>query len=296
MIKNIGFIGIGTMGSGMVRNLLKKDFNVFVYNRTKNKLKALRNKNLHIVSSPKEACEKSQVVITCLPSDYALKGVLFSKFGVFKSLNNDKILLDCSTTSVDLTEKISKFCRKKGTKFLDAPMTGSKIGAESGTILFMIGGDKKTLEECKDIFLAMGSKIIHCGNNTYGQRAKIALNLVLSLVLQSYLEAIILGVKNGVSLKTMIEIFENSGAKSGVGSIKVRKIMKRDFSPHFKLELMNKDIGFAMKEIKKLKLRLPLSMEVSKVFRNAMKKVNGKEDFACIAKVLEKGSGVILKL
>lgn len=294
-MSNIGFIGLGTMGSGMAQNLLKNGFKVVGYNRTKLKAEKTRHKNFSIAISPKEACRNSDITITCVASDSALNEVLFSAEGVFNDLDKNKTLIDCSTTSVELTSKIAKECEKRGIKFLDAPITGSKMGAETGSLLFMAGGDEKVVKECMPVFNAMGKKLVYCGPSTFGQRAKIALNLTQALILQSSFEGLVLGAKNGVSLKSMIEIFENSGAKSGVGSVKIPKVLKRDFSAHFKLELMNKDVEFAVNEMKKLGLELPLSMAVAKVFRKAMAKGLGSEDFAGIAKLLEEEAEVELK-
>jgi len=293
--KKIGFIGLGTMGHGMVQNLLKNNFFVNGYNRTKSKAQGIKDKNFRIFDTPSQAAEESDAIITCVSSDDALNEVLFSKSGIFDSLNSSKVLVDCSTTSVELTEKIAKECEKRNINFLDAPITGSKLGAEGGALLFMVGGDKKVLDGLMKVFDAMGKRIVYCGKNTYGQRAKIALNLTQAVVLQGYLEGLMLGINNGVPLKAMLEILENSGARTGVGSVKVPKILKRDFSPHFRLELMNKDVQFAMHETGKLGLNLPLSKELSKVFSKAMEKGLGKDDVSSLIKLIEENSKVKLE-
>src|SRR3989338_5063220 len=281
------------MGKGMVINLLKNGFNVFAYNRTQSRLEGIKNEKFFPASSPEESCRNSDVVITCVSNDKALKEVLFSKNGVFKSLKG-KILIDCGTTSVELTQKIADRCAKINAGFIDAPVTGSKIGAETGTLLFMAGSNRKTIDGCMLIFNSMGKKVVYCGPNTFGQRAKISLNLSLSLLMQSYFEGIMLGVANGVPLETMLEIFENSGAKTLVGFAKISKVMASDFSPHFKLWLMNKDLKLAMKEIRKLKIVLPLSKRIKKIFDNAMQRGWQDEDFCCIAKLLEENNKIKL--
>ncbi len=293
--KKIGFIGLGTMGHGMVQNLLKNNFFVNGYNRTKAKAQDIKDKNFIILNAPSQVTKESDVIITCVANDEAIKDVLFSKNGVFEEITEEKILIDCSTTSIEMTSKISEKCKKMNVKFLDAPITGSKMGAESGRLLFMAGGNKKKLEECMQIFNAMGTKTVYCGENTYGQRAKIALNLSQALVLQGYLEGMMLGVKNGVPLQSMLEIFDNSGAKSNVSSVKMPKIMKRDFEPHFKLGLMNKDITFAVHEMKKLGLEFELTKSIGKIFQKAMKKGLENDDIAGIVKLLEEDAGIVLK-
>lgn len=291
-IRTIGFVGIGTMGRGMVQNLLRNGFTVFAYNRTKEKASGIKHENLHVVDSPAEACEKSGVIITSVSDDSALRDVLFSEKGVFRMLEEGKTLIDCGTTSVDLTAEIAGECRKRKVNFLDAPVTGSKAGAEGGTLMFMVGGSKEAVEECAPVFNAMGKRIVHCGGNTSGQKAKIALNLAQSLVLQGYFEGIVLGMKNGVPLGSMLEIFDNSGAKSGVSSAKMPNVLRRDFSPHFRLDLMDKDVRLAKLEMEKLGLDLPLGNELVGVFREAMEKGWGKEDFSCLVRLLEEKYGV----
>ncbi|MBI2542236.1 NAD(P)-dependent oxidoreductase [Candidatus Woesearchaeota archaeon] len=286
--KIIGFAGIGTMGSGMVRNLLKNGFKVIAYNRTKDKARQISHSSLAVADSPKEMCGKSDIIITCVSNDNAVEDILFGKNGIFEAMNKEKILIDCSTVSINLTEKAAEECRKIGAEFLDAPVTGSKTGAHGGTLLFMVGGSKKTLDSLMPLFQSMGSKIVYCGKNTFGQRAKLALNLAQSLILQSYLEGIALGIKNGVSLGSMVEIFDNSGAKSGVASAKLPKIAGNEFSQHFKLELMSKDINLAKSEIGKLGMKLPLSEQIASIFDKAMGSGWKGEDFCSIAKLIEK--------
>ncbi len=294
-LAKIGFIGTGTMGKGMVQNLLNAGFRVYAYNRTKEKLNSIKHPNIVVVNSPKESCEQSDVIITCVSNDAALSDVLFSETGVFKALNKTKILVDSGTTSVGLTEKITQECEAINAEFIDAPITGGKTGAENGTLMFMVGGRKDIVDKCTTIFNAMGKRIVYCGTNGHGQKAKIALNLTQSLMLQSHLEGIMLGVKNGVPLESMLEVFENSGAKSGVGFGKMPSILRRDFSPSFKLELMNKDVNLAMQEINKLGLDLPLSKKLLNVFQEAMKKGWQEEDFVSIVKLLEQNAGIKLE-
>jgi len=289
-IKTVGFIGVGTMGRGMVQNLAKKGFFVLAYNRTKSKIEDLTSDKIKIVDTVKEVCG-ADLVITCLPNDKSLEDVFFG--GIETFIEKDAIYSDCGTTSVDFTEKISKICMEKDIAFLDAPLTGSKLKAASGALTIMVGGNKEALKVCMPVFKSMGTTIVHCGANTYGQRAKIALNMAQALILESYLESIILGVKNGVPLKAMEEILENSAAKNGAGSFKLPYIKKRDFEQHFMLKLMHKDLMFADHERKRLGLNLPLAEKISGIFGQALDR--GDEDIITIVKTLEKDANIELK-
>ena len=294
-MKNIGFIGIGTMGKGMVENLLKNGFNVFAYNRTRSKAEAIKHKNFNIVASPKELPEKTDVIFTCVSNDDALKEVLFSENGVFKALNKNNILVDSGTTSLELTKEMYEKVKRKNAEFLDAPITGSRIGAESGQLLFMVGGNKKIFEKCMPLWNAMGKKAVYCGKNGAGQKAKYALNLAQTLILEGYLEGLIFAIKNNVPIEAMIEILDNSGAKNGVASFKVPYITKRDFNPHFKYKLMHKDLKIAEKEMQKLNLNLPLSKEIFKQFKKGHEKGLDEEDFCSLVKLLEEEAGFKVK-
>ena len=145
-MKDIGFIGIGTMGKGMVENLLKNGFNVYGYNRTKSKIKGITHANFKAVDKPKELPLKCDVIFTCVSNDEALKDVLFSDDGVFNTLNSKNALIDSGTTSSELTKDIYQKSKSKKIEFLDAPLTGSKIGAETGQLVLMIGGKKEIFE------------------------------------------------------------------------------------------------------------------------------------------------------
>ena len=291
-MKNIGFIGIGAMGRGMIENLLKNNFNVFAYNRTRSKAEAIKHKEFSIVDNPKELPGKTEVIFTCVSNDDALEEVLFSKNGIFQTINENNILIDCGTTSSEFTKKIYDKAKEKGVEFLDAPLTGSKIGAETGQLVLMIGGNKEIFDKCMPLWNAMGKKAVYCGENGAGQKAKYALNLAQTLILEGYLEGLIFGLKNNVPIDAMIEILDNSGAKNGVASFKMPYIMKRDFNAHFKYKLMHKDIKIAEKEIKKIGINLPLSKEMFKQFQKGHEKGLDEEDFSALVKLLEEEIGI----
>lgn len=290
-IKTIGFIGIGTMGKGMVQNLAKNGFNILAYNRTKEKVKDIIDDRITLVDNLEDT-SKADIIMMCLTNDESLEEVLFKKNLIFL-LEPGKILIDSSTTSIEMTEKIAKACEERDVDFLDAPITGSKLGASAGTLTYMIGGKKEVFDKCLPALKAMGKVHVYCGSNTYGQRAKIALNMTMSLIMESYFEGVVFAVKNGVPLEAIEEILENSGAKSTAGSLKMKYIKKRDFEQHFMLKLMVKDLKLAEKERKRLDINFPLSDKILEIFEKSMSRED--EDVSTIVKELEKDAGVELK-
>lgn len=290
-MKIIGFVGVGTMGRGMVNNLAKNGFKVLAYNRTKEKIIDMQSDNISIVDSIRDACN-SDILIMCLPDDRAVEEAVFGKDGIMENTKG-KVLVDCGTTSIDMTKKLNEACNRKKIDFLDAPITGSKLGAEAGTMTIMVGGKKDVFERCLDVFKAMGKTYVYCGPATYGQKAKLALQVMQAMILESYLECLVFAVKNDVPLEAMERIMENSAAKNGVGMFKMPYIKKRDFEPHFMLKLMHKDLDLAEKEMKRLGLDLPLAKHIREVFEKSMGR--GEEDVSTIVKELEKKAGIELR-
>ncbi len=289
-IKTIGFAGIGTMGTGMCKNLVSKGFTLFVYNRTKEKAHAIQG--AIVVDTPAELCRHAQLIFTCVTNDAALKDILYSQHGVMSTLGSGNILVDSSTTSVPVTAQIAKDCEAKQAKFLDAPLTGSKPAADKGTLLMMIGGEREVFEHCRPVFDAVGKKLVYCGLNTYGQRVKIALNLTQGMILESYLEGIALALKEGLSLDAIRDVFDNAGSWNNVAAAKMPTIVQRDFTPIFLLDLMNKDMKLAEQEMKKLGIKLPLAESVIMIFGECMDMGLAKQDWSAMVKLLEKRAGV----
>ena len=290
-IKTIGFVGVGTMGRGMVKNLAKSGFKVLAYNRTKEKIIDMKSDNISVVDSIRGACQ-GDIVITCLPDDKAVEDAVFGKEGIMENIKGE-VFVDCGTTSIEMTKKLNGACNGKKIEFLDAPITGSKLGAEAGTMTIMVGGKKEVFDRCLGVFKAMGKTYVYCGPVTYGQKAKLALQMAQAMILESYLECIVFAVKNDVPLEAMERIMENSAAKNGVGMFKMQYIKKRDFEPHFMLKLMHKDLGLAEKEMKRLGMDLPLAKHIREVFEKSMGR--GEEDVSAIVKELEKKAGIELR-
>ena len=279
------------MGKGMALNLAKHGFDVIAYNRTKRKADEIAGGKIKAAGTLLDVCS-ANVIFTCLPSDVAL----LEAFTTLQHPLKGKILIDCSTTSIDVTQQIAQKAHENGFSFIDAPITGSKLGAEKGTLMFMLGGEKKVIDGCIPIFQAMGKHFVHCGKNTFGQRMKIALNVTMAMMLESYLEGVVLAMKNGLPLHTIQEVFDNSAAANGIASWKMPLIKERDFSdPHFMAKLMHKDILLAEQERKKLGLHLPLAEQMLPVFQEVMNRGEGNDDWSTIVKTLEKMAGIEIK-
>src|SRR5208283_2938655 len=167
------------------------------------------------------------------------------------------IIADSSTISPSATVKFAERVRAKGVAYVDAPMTGSKIGAANGTLIFMVGGDEATIDRLNPLFAAMGKKIFRMGETGKGQVAKLAMNLQIALIYEGFAEALTLAAKLGVDASTMVPLIEASMVRSGVMEYKAPFVLKRDFSPNFPLRLMRKDIRLTLEAAKEARVKLP---------------------------------------
>jgi len=182
-----------------------------------------------------------------------------------------------------------------GIRYLDAPCTGSKAGAEGGTLTVMIGGDKTIFEQTKPIFELMGKQFYYCGGPGLGLQAKLTQNLILANIMQAFNEGIVLAAKGGVDPKTMYEILDNSAAKSGLISGKAPKIFKRDFTTHFSTKWMHKDVSMALDAARSLGIPLPVTAVTQQMFQAAISGGNADADFCSTVQTMEKLAGIEVK-
>jgi 3-hydroxyisobutyrate dehydrogenase-like beta-hydroxyacid dehydrogenase len=183
----------------------------------------------------------------------------------------------------------------KGIHLLDAPCTGSRSGAETGTLTFMIGGDRDVFERIRPFLEVLGKRFYYCGGPGMGLHAKLAQNLVLSNLLQGFNEGMVLAAKAGVDPELMLDILNNSAAKSGLVSAKAPMVLRREFAPAFSVKWMHKDIGLMLELANELKVPVPLTALTREMFQAAIAKGHGEEDICATIKVMEDLAGVIVK-
>jgi 3-hydroxyisobutyrate dehydrogenase/2-hydroxy-3-oxopropionate reductase len=215
--------------------------------------------------------------------------------GVAEGAKPGTVVVDASTVSATASRRIGEALRNQGVTLLDAPCTGSKPGAESGNLTFMIGGDRAVFERVKPWFEPMGKKLYYCGGPGMGLRAKLTQNLILSNILMAFNEGMVLAAKAGVEPNLMLEILDNSAAKSGMISFKAPYILRRDFSPNFSVRWMHKDIGLILESGEELGVPLPLTSLTRQLFQAAISQGHADEDICSSITVLEEWAGVQVK-
>jgi 3-hydroxyisobutyrate dehydrogenase-like beta-hydroxyacid dehydrogenase len=287
----VAFLGLGIMGRAMASNLAKAGHEVTVWNRTAGKdVEGARS-----AASPAEAARGAEVVWTCVSDTKAVDSVLFGPQGVHESLTQGMTIVDSSTISPSATRQFAERVRAQGVDYVDAPMTGSKAGAENGTLIFIIGGEEAAIERLKPLFAATGKKIFRMGETGKGQAAKLVMNLQIALIYEGFAEALTLAAKLGVDAETLLPLIQASMVNSGVVEYKAQFVLKRDFSPNFPLRLMHKDLRLALDAAKELRVRLPGLETVEEIYDVADEDGHGDLDYAATLTLLEKWAGVEVK-
>jgi 3-hydroxyisobutyrate dehydrogenase/2-hydroxy-3-oxopropionate reductase len=289
----LGFLGLGIMGYPMARNLMQAGHDVAVWSHTTAKAQELASSHGgRFAATPAEAARGAECVFLCVGDSSMSEQVILGENGVASGAAKDSVVVDASTVSPSSSRRIGSKLSESGIHFLDAPCTGSKPGAEGGNLTFMIGGDQSVYERVKPYFEPMGKKLFFCGGPGMGLHAKLTQNLILSNLLQAFNEGMVLASKAGVDPELMLEVLDNSAAKSGLISFKAPYVFRRDFSTNFSVKWMHKDIGLMLESASELDVPLPLTGLTQQMFRAAIARGYGEDDICSTIKVLEEIAGV----
>jgi 3-hydroxyisobutyrate dehydrogenase len=288
MDKKIAFIGVGIMGRGLVKNLKKTGASLQIFARNPSKIQELQDANTTIYSEIKDAVQNADFIILCLTEDHIVE----KSFMEVMAEPTHATILDFGTSSPGLTAKMHNESIKRGFRFVDSPMTGSKIAADKGEILFMVGASQEDFQDCNFIWEACGKKVIHCGDVGNGQLMKITLNMMQAGLAQVYMEGLILGKKLGLDLGILHEIVTNSAARSGISDFKVNCILNNDYSTNFSLKNMNKDLNHSLHIAMSNNVSLPLIHSLKSIYDSGMSQNLDEEDFISLFKVNLKMNGL----
>lgn len=288
-MKRIGFIGLGIMGSGMVKNLVRKGWSVGVWNRSTERAQAL---GLPVAATPRALAEANDVVVCCVADPAAVERVVFADDGVLAGARPGFRYVECSTVSPELVRRIGAAFVERGAAALEAPMTGSKNGALNGTLLFMTGGEAELHAELEPLLLSMGTRAIHCGPTGQGALMKLIGNTMISFMLEGLCEGLVVAKKGGLSVEKVLEVVQASGYASPYFAFKGAAIQNRSFDTHFSIDLLHKDQSLMLAEAAKQRVSLPGLAALREVFQSARGQGLGAEDIAAVVKVLERAAGI----
>lgn len=281
------------MGYPMARNLLRAGHEVALWSHTTDKARKLASEEKGIFcDTPRQVAENAECIFLCVGDTEMAKAVMLGPNGLIEGVRPGTVVADASTISPSESRKIGAAFQAKGAEFLDIPCTGSTPGAVGGTLTFMIGGDQAVFDRVRPYLETMGKRFYYCGGPGMGLQAKLSQNLILSNILMAFNEGMVLATKGGIEPKLMLDILDNSAAKSGLISYKAPFVFRRDFEANFSVKWMDKDVGLALESGKELGVPLLLTGLTRQLFQTAIAAGYADEDMCSTIKVLEELVGV----
>lgn len=296
-IERIGFVGVGTMGNPMAKNLLKKGFSVIAYDISEKRIHSVEEAGGKIAFSPKEAAMGAQVVITMLPSSPDVEQAVLGQDGIREGMEEGSIYIDMSTIDPLTTRKIARVLLEKKIEMIDSPVTKGVDAAKQGTLTLLIGGKKEVFEKVRPVLEAMGTNLYYMGEVGSGSITKLVNNLCVGIIVAATAEAFVFGAKAGVDPDKLFEaIAGGSGSSFALNKhIKNYSLKRRFDEVIFPVDYIMKDIGLAMKTAKELNMPLMIASFVHEIYAMLRAKGRGKGYYPEIITIFEDYAGIELK-
>jgi 3-hydroxyisobutyrate dehydrogenase-like beta-hydroxyacid dehydrogenase len=291
-VANLGFVGLGVMGSEMVNRLLSKSHSVTGYNRTKSKADWLIKKGMKWGNSPREVAGASEVVFSMVTNSAALDAIMNGPDGVLAGLTPGKTVVDISTVSPAFSREIAKKVREKGCDMVDAPVSGSVITLQEGKLSVMVGGRKETFEKVKPLLLDIGPKVTYVGDNGLALVMKIGTNLSLAVQMLAFCEGVLLAEKSGIKRETAVDVLTHSVIASPMVQYRGPFVLKMPDEAWFNVNMMQKDMLLALELGRQLDVPMPTTSITNEFLTAARGMGFVKQDFAVVFEVLAQMSGV----
>ena len=292
LMANLGFVGLGVMGSEIVNRLLEKGHQVTGYNRTRAKADRLVKKGMHWASSPREVASTADVTFSMVTSSEALAAVANGKDGFLAGLGPGKIHVDMSTVSPAYSRDVASKVREKGADMVDAPVSGSVITLQEGKLSVMVGGRRETFERVKPLLSDIGPKVTYVGDNGLALIMKIATNLSLAVQMLAFSEGVLLAEKGGISRETAVDVLTHSVIGSPMVQYRGPFVLKMPNEAWFNVNMMQKDMLLALELGRQLNVTMPTTAVANEFLTGARAMGWVEKDFAVIFDVLAHMSGV----
>lgn len=291
MPEKIGFIGLGIMGQGMARNLLKAGFAVTVWNRTAGKMKSLLDAGAQAGQHPADVAAKSDIIVICVSDTPDVEEVILGEQGVINGAGAGSLVIDCSTISPIATRNMAAALAQKNVAMLDAPISGGSEGAANGTLSIMVGGQAKDFERALPVFKAMGKTITHVGQSGAGQTVKLVNQILVVGHALAMSEALLFAQAGGVDLQKALSAVEAGAAGSWMLSNRGPQIIRRDWRPGFTIDLQLKDVRLVLDAADKLGVPLPGTGLIFQLYRTLQAQGLGSQGNHGLVKALENLAG-----
>jgi 2-hydroxy-3-oxopropionate reductase len=291
-MSNIGFIGLGIMGRPMAKNLLKAGHKLVVYDIVQSSVDDVASNGAVRGESSSDVASKSDIVITMLPDGPDVEAAMFGPGGVLQGVRQGCIVVDMSSISPTVAQKVGAACTAKGIGFLDAPVSGGEPKAIDGTLAIMVGGEASVFEKVKPILEKMGSSVLLTGPVGAGNVTKLANQIMVACNIAAMGEALVLATRAGLDPEVVFNAVKGGLAGSTVLNAKAPMVIGRNFKPGFRIRLHQKDLRNALLAGDSMKVPLPLTSLVQQMLITLMNEGKGDLDHSAIVNYIEQGAGV----
>jgi 2-hydroxy-3-oxopropionate reductase len=283
---NIGFIGLGIMGSPMAQNLQKAGHQLFIYSRSKVADELVQGGATVCVSSA-DVAKRGDIIITMLPDTPQVDEVLFGDKGVAAGLSAGKVVVDMSSIAPLATKEFAKKINALGCDYLDAPVSGGQVGAKAASLTIMVGGPQAAFDRVNPLFEVMGKNITLVGGNGDGQTTKVANQIIVALNIEAVSEALLFASKAGADPAKVRQALMGGFAASRILEVHGERMVKRTFNPGFRIELHQKDLNLALQGAKAMGVSLPNTAATQELFNTCAAHGMGGLDHSALCRSLE---------
>ncbi|MCK6627954.1 MAG: NAD(P)-dependent oxidoreductase [Anaerolineae bacterium] len=289
---NLGYVGLGVMGSRMVKRLLDAGHTVTGYNRTQAKAGWLIEAGMRWGDSPRAVAAAADITFSMVTNTEAVKSITQGTDGILAGLTPSKIYIDMSTMSPGYSRELAAQVAERGAAMLDAPVSGSVITLEQGKLSIMVGGERDTFEKALPVLQDIGPKVTHVGGNGLAVSMKIATNLSLAVQMLAFSEGVLLAEKSGIKRETAVEVLLNSVIASPMVTYRGPFVLQQPDEAWFDCNMMQKDMLLALEMGRSLGVPLPTTSVTNEMLTTARAMGLDHLDFAALFNVLARMSGV----
>ena len=285
---SVAFVGLGVMGRGMAGRLLDAGFPLAVWNRRRDRTDALAERGARLATSPHDAAAGADVIVSMVADDDASKAVWLGAEGLLAGARPGTLLIESSTLSPAWIVELDVHAREKGCQLIDAPVTGSRTHAAAGQLLFLVGGSDDAMERARPLLTAMGREALHLGPVGSGARLKLINNFVCGVQAAALAEELALIELSGLDRDTAFRVLANGAPGSPLVNAVGPRMTAGDYTVHFQLALMRKDLAYAVNEGERYGLRLRTALVARDLFDDAVAAHLGREDFSAVIEPLRR--------
>ena len=287
-MNKIGFIGLGVMGAPMAGHLSRNNFEVSVFNRTNEKSIIWKSRNEgKVCNSPNELAISSECIVLCVGKDEDVKDIINGKSGIIDALNPGSVIIDHTTTSAELAKEMNEVLLSKDCFFVDAPISGGQLGAESGTLSIMAGGNRKAYEACNKIFKSYSKSHKYMGPSGSGQLTKMVNQICIAGLIQALAEGMHFSRRAGLNTTDVMDVISKGAAQSWQMENRWKTMLNDKYDFGFAVDLMRKDLDIVLKQAKKMNTELEITDLVNSFYKDIQKLGGGRWDTSSLLKRIQ---------